>query len=88
MTELGLTSTEIDAFMRAWDATLFGASGAVDGRSVDGDDGDAAPTETVLYFLPPTSLDGIATLTFDPAPRAVRRALALWTALPRQGSSR
>ena len=85
MTELGLTSTEIDAFMRAWDATLFGASGAVDGLSGQG---DAAPTETVLYFLPPTSLDGIATLTFDPAPRAVHRALALWTALPRQGSSR
>ena len=85
MTELGLTSSEIDAFMRAWDATLFGQPGVVDVLRADG---ERAPTETVLYFLPPSSLDGIATLTFDPAPRAVHRALALWTALPRQGSSR
>jgi len=86
MTEIGLTQTEFEAFMRAWDRTLFVTPGVVDGLTVV--DGDAGPSETVLYFLPPSTLDGIATLTFDPAPRAVHRALALWTVLPREGSSR
>lgn len=90
MLGLGLTTEEIDAFLRAWDPTLFGP-GNVDQPPIDvltdGVDIDAVPQETVLYFLPESTLDGIATLTFDPAPRAVHRALALWTTLPRTGSS-
>jgi hypothetical protein len=92
MHELGLTTEEIEAFMRAWDQALFGP-GAIDIPPIDvltqdGRDGDFGAQETVLYFLPESTLSGIATLTFDPPPRALHRALALWTSLPRSGSSR
>ena len=100
MRGLGLTNEEGEAFLRAWDTTLFGVSGAVDIPPIDepvppidvlqrdGLDVELGPQETVLYFLPESTLSGIATLTFDPPPRAVHRALALWTTLPRVGSSR
>ncbi len=92
MTELGLTASEIDAFMRAWDGTLFGGAAAHAGNVTDGTavdvlsvDGDPAPRESLLYFLPESTADGVATLTFDPPARRVRRALAIWTAIRASG---
>ncbi len=95
--ELGLTTSEVGAFMRAWDTTLFSNSGAHAGATTDGIavtdmpvdvlsvDGDPAPRESFLYFLPEPATDGVATLQFSPAPRTVRRALAIWTALRASG---
>lgn len=95
MQDLGLTTTEIDAFLRAWDAQLFGLAPAdedvdraVDVLSVDGIDGELAPVDSFLYFLPPRATDAVATLTFDPPPRAVHRALAMWSTVATSGPSR
>ena len=40
--------------------------------------GDCIGTDTILYFLPEQTCDGVARLTFTPAPTRVRRALAIW----------
>jgi hypothetical protein len=95
MTEIGLSSAEADAFFSAWDATLFSgmaanAAGAVDDMPVDvlSADGDPAPRESIVYFLPEAVTNGVATLSFDPPPRAVHRALAIWTAIRASGEGR
>ncbi|MCB9603667.1 MAG: hypothetical protein H6720_25390 [Sandaracinus sp.] len=67
---LGLTDSESDAFVRAWDHALFGEFDSVDGLP--------APVHSILYFLPPGACDQVATLHFDPAPTEVHRALAVW----------
>lgn len=72
MTELGMTTSEIDAFMSAWSEALFMPGGF---------DGLRSPSDAFLYFLPAATIDGIAKLDFDPPPRAVRRAFAVWTAV-------
>lgn len=84
MHELGLTSEETDAFLAAWDATLFG-DGVQDRRGVDtltADetqlDGVFAPVQSILYFLPTPTCSEVARLSFDPPPRAIHRALAIW----------
>lgn len=94
--EVGLTAQEADAFIRVWDAQLFGGPAALDSRTVDRlsvddeatMDGLPAPVESVLYLLPPSVVGAISQLTFDPPPRAVRRAMAMWSVLPSSGSSR
>ena len=85
MHDLGLTQPETDAFLGAWSAVLFTEGGAapldvlaIDRRAADG---DPAPRESFLYFLPQATTDGIATLAFDPPPRAVHRAIAVWSPL-------
>lgn len=83
--EIGLTPAEAEAFLRAWAPTLVGATASVDRLSVDG---ELAPRESLLYFLPAAATDRLATLTFDPPPRAMRRAIAVWTAIPATGASR
>ena len=100
MREIGLTDGEADAFLRAWDMLLFGVAPTVlygttvdtltadDSRSVDEDgDGVLGPTESFLYFLPEASVDGVARLTFDPPPRSVHRAMAIWSPIPATGPS-
>ena len=81
MRELGLTSSEADAFLAAWDATLFGGAppAAIDVLTAD-DQPAAPPTEQVsfVYFLPEAAVGGIATVVFEPRPRAFRRAFAVW----------
>lgn len=96
MREIGLTDAEVDAFFAAWDTTLFGGTNADagpvtdmpvavdDSRSMDVD-GELAPRDSLLYFLPEPSTDRVATLSFDPPPRAVHRALAIWTAIRASG---
>ncbi|MBX3269822.1 MAG: hypothetical protein KF729_06155 [Sandaracinaceae bacterium] len=88
--ELGLTEAEADAFLRAWDPTLFavttdGRFGAIDVLTADG---DPAPRESFLYFLPEADCERVSHLTLDPPPRAIRRALALWSPLRASGASR
>jgi len=83
MTGLGLTDDEADAFMRAWDPSFFPQEGATMLAL-----GPFTPQESYVYFLPPTATDAVATLTMDPPPRAVRRAIAVWTALGASGPGR
>lgn len=91
---LGLTTSEAEAFLRAWDAQLFQATPGpdvlADHRAVDTLSADetvddatmaAASVESFLYFLPSEDVDGIATLDLDPPPAHVRRAMAIWTRL-------
>lgn len=86
MLALGLTQSEADAFLRAWDPALFGPGRpAIDVLSADG---DPAPRESFLYFLPAASLENLAHLEFDPPPRGgVHRAIAMWSVLSATGAS-
>lgn len=72
MTELGMSPAETQAFLDAWSETLFMPNGF---------NGFRAPSDAILYFLPAASIDTIAKLSFDPAPRAVKRAFAVWSAI-------
>lgn len=92
MRQIGLTESEADAFMRAWEPALFGPGQvAIDTLSVDGTpsvDGDPAPRESFVYFLPAASLEDLAHLDFDPPPRGgVHRAIAMWSVLRASGAS-
>jgi hypothetical protein len=86
MHAIGMSEPEIDAFLRAWDGALFGQGSSTmdDGRGVDM---PAAPEETMLYFLPEHTCDGISRLHLDPAPSATRRAFAVWSRLSASGAS-
>lgn len=86
MLGLGLTESEADAFLRAWEPALFGPGRvALDVLSADG---DPAPRESFVYFLPAASLEDLAHLSFDPAPRGgVHRAIAMWSVLRSVGPS-
>lgn len=79
LAELGLTPEESEAFMRAWYATLFPGDTQI---QLDANLSMTKPVESILYFLPEASTDDVAKLAFSPAPRVVRRAIAVWTALP------
>lgn len=83
----GLTEPEARAFRRAWDETLFGAgqlATIVAGESLPPAAAspigafDPAPRTSIVYVLPPTTADTLATLRFDPAPRAIRRVIVAW----------
>jgi hypothetical protein len=93
MLGLGLTQPEADAFLSAWSSALFTEGGSVpmdvltDRRGLDGMDGDLAPRESFLYFLPEVRTDEIAELSFDPPPRAVHRAMAVWSPIRSTGAS-
>jgi hypothetical protein len=94
MREIGLTSAEVDAFLRAWEPSFFGGDGAHAGATdqppldVLSADGDPAPRDSIVYFLPQRATDRVARLSFDPPPRAVHRALAIWTAIRASGEGR
>lgn len=81
MLGLGLSDTEVDAFLKSWDETLFGSPSTGGFRPIQ------AGT-SFLYFLPEATIDRAAKVTFDPPPRAFRRAFGLWTHLPASGESR
>lgn len=98
MIEIGLTDGEADAFLRAWDRMLFGVEPTAADRTVldvltaddmrtTDEDGELAPAESFVYFLPEASVDGVARLTFDPPPRTVYRAMAIWSPLRSVGAS-
>jgi hypothetical protein len=74
MKDSGLTSEEIAAFDRAWATNLFGA-GAGAARESPARRGAAAPDDYLLFAMPVSLIEGVSTLSFTPAPRAVRRFL-------------
>lgn len=86
--EAGLTDDEIAAFRSAWDATLFGpnvvATTAPSSRSVAIATttpvmlAPPAVTTSVIYVLPISSADALATLRITPAPAVLRRAIVIW----------
>jgi hypothetical protein len=87
--EAGLTPDEIAAFRRAWDATLFGDGPVLamgDMPTVLTTPVAAAPMPTthtsLLYVLPAASADALATLSFTPPPRTIRRAIVVWMQEP------
>jgi len=75
MREVGMADTEVDAFMKAWDDTLFGVV-LRNGMP------EAGPVTMFLYYLPEETIAGFANVSFDPAPRSFRRAFAVLTRLP------
>jgi hypothetical protein len=85
----GLTEAEARAFRRAWDATLFGPSvTAAAAAAAEAPIATATPAAgafavpepwtSVVYVVPESTADGLATLRFSPAPSAVRRAIVAW----------
>jgi hypothetical protein len=81
MRGIGLRDTEVDAFMKAWDETLFGSPSKGGFRAVQA--GTA-----FLYFLPEPALERAAKVTFDPPPRSFPRAFAVWSHLAASGEAR
>lgn len=77
LASLGMTASESAAFLRAWDADLFGseeplANGQQGGRAPD----ELEPKEDALiYFLPESVVQAMAPLTFEPEAREMRRAI-------------
>jgi hypothetical protein len=80
MMGIGMASTEVDSFMKAWDETLFGSPSSRGFRPV-------TPGTTFLYFLPVATLERAAKVTFDPPPRSFPRAFAVWTHLAATGEA-
>lgn len=78
----GLTAAEAEAFARAWDEELFGTLTAsvatIPPATVAAMPMGPSPDDALLYVLPPSHADALATLRFDPPPRAVRRAIVAW----------
>lgn len=79
MRELGLTDAEAAAFLAAWDTELFPSETPPVAEEVER---MPAPVVTLLYFLPASDAERVSRLSFTPAPTAVRRAMAVWTAVP------
>ena len=97
LAQAGLSASEVVAFRRAWDETLFGtayadaggasSAGTVATRNPSGNPvttiavAEASPqgdSDALLYVLPSRDADALASLRFDPPPRAVRRAIVVW----------
>lgn len=85
----GLTYEETNAFRRAWDETIFGtttiAAGEAPATTIPAAASPLAgvltaprATTSLVYVLPAGAVDALATLTFDPPPTAVRRAIVFW----------
>lgn len=68
MREVGLSSGEAAAFNRAWSAELFGLA---QGQKVVRR--DLQDRDVLLFVLPASMLDAVATLTIEPPPAAVKR---------------
>ena len=82
MRDLGMVDAEIDAFLKAWDVSVFGTPTRESGfRAI-------TSGTSFLYFLPASTLERVAKVTFDPPPRSFRRAFAVWTHVPENGESR
>ncbi len=71
----GLRPSEIEAFQRAWQETLFGSegTGTVTGSGRGGLVA-APPSDVLLYWMPQSAITHLSTLTFEPAARHIRRA--------------
>jgi len=83
----GLTEPEARAFRRAWDGALFAlettrAAGESVTATITTEAPMASPARppwtSLVYVLPESTADAMATLSFEPAPRAVRRVIVAW----------
>ncbi len=71
----GLTPSEAKAFLDAWMDELFGA-GADPQRENQRRLAPIRPmSDALIYWMPAATIDTVATLTFEPRPTAVRRAM-------------
>ncbi len=84
MSDLGMTADEIAAFVQAWDEPLFGASGSSKRMIVAEEVPQAPPmqNDSLLFFLPRADVDRLARVVYEPPPRAVHRAFAVWMGVP------
>lgn len=74
---LGLTEDEAAAFVHGWGDELFGRDTTVardTTREAALDGVGPRRQDVLLFFLPPSAIDGITSLTATPAPRALHRA--------------
>lgn len=60
LARLGLTEPEVRAFLNAWERPVFRAPNV---------------GEAVVYLLPPSAVEAVSTLAFDPPPESVKRAM-------------
>jgi len=86
----GLTTSEVDAFLRAWAEPLFGTSWPLDedqaarrDLSVRSRRPIAGPPPTLIYVMPEATVSQLAELTITPTPRSVRRVMVVRVDLPR-----
>jgi len=75
--ELGLRRSEADAFLASWDRELFAEDLAEE--SPEERAAPEIPFDALLYFLPPALVERVSEIAIEPAPRAVRRAMAVYT---------
>jgi hypothetical protein len=75
LADQGLTPSEAKAFLDAWMDELFGA-GADTQRENQRRLAPIRPmSDALIYWMPAATIDTVATLTFEPRPTAVRRAM-------------
>lgn len=79
--ELGMSGPETQAFERAWLSELFDPTTGPARETRRGPARDMSNSEAILYWLPEASAAELATLSFEPAPRAVRRAFLVRLAI-------
>ncbi len=80
LSAIGLTTSEAEAFLASWDSAFFGEAAVAEEIVERTPAEESLPAEhTILYFLPPADVEQLTTLTFDPPPTAVRRAMAVWS---------
>lgn len=72
LAELGLTPSEAAAFLTAWADELFGPPSTDAARR--GAPIARPPQDVLLYWMPPSAIDAVATITVEPSAAALRRA--------------
>ena len=78
---LGMSEQEGQAFERAWLSELFDPTTEAARSARREPARDMSNTDAILYWLPEASAAELATLTFEPAPQAVRRAFLVRLAI-------
>jgi hypothetical protein len=77
LSALGLSDAEVEAFMIAWQAELFGDTAErTQVEMLGSPPRDLRPkADALIYFLPTATLDAMVPFTFTPPPTEVRRAV-------------
>ncbi len=87
--EAGLSSPEVDAFMRAWSQPLFQTAWPLENETARRDlpargrFAVSAPAPALIYVMPEASVASLAELRIEPRPRSVRRVMVVRVDLPR-----
>lgn len=79
LARLGLTAGEQEAFARAWFLELLGLPASDLSAETEANEQQTpeAFTDAVLYFMAPETVESVARLEFEPAPREIKRAMAV-----------